>query len=119
MPTGMVWTNPPSEAWPAMAGRYRRAIETGIFRIAQRWAPEIEQWMRDNAPWTDRTSNARQSLYTDVNFAVGEMVELIMAHGVEYGIYLELSNAGTYAIINPALDHFAPLIWQDVVRLLS
>ena len=119
MPTGMVWRNPPSQAWPQMAQAYADAVERGIFAIAQRWAPEIEQWMKDNAPWTDRSGNARQGLYASPEHIVREMVQIIVAGGVEYQIYLELKNAGAFAIINPAIDHFGPRIWQDVVRMLQ
>ena len=119
MPTGLTWQRPPSQAWPAMAQAYADAIERGIFAIAQRWAPEIEAWMKANAPWTDRTSNARQGLYAKPEHFVREMVEIILAHGVEYGQYLELSNAGRFAIVNPAIDRFGPLVWQDVVRMLQ
>ena len=119
MPTGLTWSHPPRRAFAELSTSYAAAIERGIFAIAQRWAPEIENWMKANAGWTDRTGNARQALYTEVNHVTGEMVELIMAHGVEYGIYLETNTVGRRAIIAPALDRFGVLIWQDVVRLLS
>jgi len=119
MPTGLVWSHPPQRAFAELSASYAAAIERGIFAIAQRWAPEIESWMKSNASWIDRSSNARQGLYAKPEHFVGEMVEIIMAHGVEYGIYLELSNAGRFAIVNPGIDRFGPLVWQDVVRLLS
>lgn len=116
---GLRWQSHPATAWPALALSYRQRIEAGIVAIAQRWAPEIENYMKTQAPWTDRTGNARQGLHTEVNHAAGVMVEIILAHGVHYGIFLELANAGRFAIINPALDHFAPRIWADVRRMLS
>lgn len=119
MPTGFVWEIPPQTAWPALAQAYVAAIERGVAAIAQRYAAEVEAWMKDNAPWTDRTGNARQALYTEVNQVAGTMVELILAHGVEYGLWLEIRHAGRWAIVNPALDHFGPRMWADVVRLLS
>lgn len=116
---GFTWQVPPQTAWEALAGNYRAAIERGIYAIAQRWAPEIESYMKSNAPWTDRTGNARQALYTAVHQTVGVMVEIILAHGVSYGIWLEIRHGGAYAIINPSIDYFSVRIWQDVVRLLS
>jgi hypothetical protein len=115
---GLRWTSHPAQAWPALALTYRQRIEAGIVAIAQRWAPEIENYMKDNAPWTDRTGNARQGLHTEVNHVVGSMVQIILSHGVEYGIWLEIKSAGAYAIVNPSLDHFAPLVWRDVVAML-
>lgn len=119
MTIGFEWIVPPDEAFPELANEYARAIHVGIFAIGKKYAPLIENWMRDNATWTDRTANARQSLWSDVASVTGEMVAIIFSHGVDYGIFLEVNNAGNYAIIDPALDHFAPLIWADVQRMLS
>lgn len=116
---GLRWTTPPQTAWPALAGNYRQRIEAGIVAIARRWAPEIEAYMKAEAPWTDRTGNARQGLHTEVNHMAGVMVEIVLAHGVEYGLWLEIRHAGAYAIVNPSLDQFAPRVWADVVRMLS
>lgn len=115
---GLRWQVHPATAWPALAVSYRARIEAGIVAIAQRWAPEIENYMKTQAPWTDRTGNARQGLHTEVNHVVGSMVEIVLSHGVSYGIWLEIRHAGAYAIVNPALDHFAPRVWADVVRML-
>lgn len=75
--------------------------------------------MKSNASWTDRTGNARQSLNAEVEDMAMDMVEIVLSHGVEYGIYLELSHGGAYAIIAPAVDVFAPRIWADVRAMLS
>lgn len=119
MQSGFEWKVPPEKAFPELADAYTRAIHKGIYAIGQRYQPLIENWMKDNAPWEDQTSNARQTLWTEVNDVPNQMVTIILSHGVYYGIFLELCNAGRYAIINPALDHFAPLIWADVQRMLS
>jgi len=118
-PTGFHWETPPEEAFPEMADAYVSAIHEGVRAVAQRWAPEIETWMKQHAPWTDRTGNARQTLYTEVEDVANLMVNLILSHGVYYGIFLELKNAGKSAVVNPALGHFAPKIWADVKRMLS
>jgi hypothetical protein len=117
--TGIIWDVPPERAFAELAAAYATAIHRGTYAIAHRWAPEISNWMKSNAPWTDRTGNARQTLYTEVQDVVNQMVTLIISHGVDYGIYLELKNAGRFAIVNPALDEFAPKIWADVKRMLS
>ena len=115
----LIWHNPPGRAWGDLADAYTEAIEEALYRLAQRYAAEIEAWMQENAPWTDLTSNARQTLYAEAERLVEGAVEIILAHGMEYGIFLELSNGGVYAFIGPALDTFVPLIWRDVQALLS
>jgi len=117
--TGFRWIRPPEQALSELTEAYVSAIERGILKIAQAYAPQIADWMKANAPWTDRTGNARQTLYTEVNHVVKSMVEIILSHGMSYGVYLELNNAGRYAIIDPAIDHWAPILWSEVVRMLS
>lgn len=125
---GLRWQVPPATAWEALAGNYRQRVEAGIVAIAQRWAPEIENYMKANARWTDRTGNLRAALNAKVEHTAGVMVEVILAHGLFYGWYLEginpatmveMQNAGEWNIINPTLDLFAPRIWADVRRMLS
>jgi len=119
MQSGFQWKVSPEKTFPELADAYISAIHRGIRAIADRRAPEIANWMKDNAPWTDRTGNARQTLWTEVTDVANKMVTIMLSHGVYYGIFLELNNAGRYAIIDPALDHFAPVIWSDVQRMLS
>jgi hypothetical protein len=113
------WTVTPEQAFGDLTRAYIAAIRRGIRALADRRAPEIEAWMKSNAVWTDRTGNARQTLNTEVEQVSLDMVQIILAHGVEYGIYLELANAGNYAIITPALDYWGPQIWRDVQAMLS
>lgn len=93
-------------------------MRIGAEAIAQRWAPEIETWMKTHAPWTDRTGNARQNLHTEVMDLTSE-IALLLAHGVEYGTYLELAHGGKYEIIGPALDEFTPRVWADVRAMMG
>jgi hypothetical protein len=112
------WDVTPEVAFEALTRAYVLAIRQGLNAIANRRAPEIEAWMKQNAIWTDRTGNARQTLNTEVRQLGATMVEIRLAHGVEYGQYLEYSNAATYAIITPALDFWAPVVWADVQAML-
>lgn len=114
---GFIWQVSPETALPDVAEQQANAITLAVRRLAQRYAPEIETWMKRNAPWTDRTGNARQTLHSEVEELVNVTV-ITFAHGMDYGRYLELSHGGRYAIIGPALDHFAPLIWRDVMALM-
>lgn len=130
---GFKWTAPPQQVWPPGAAAYVAAIRRGIHGVMQRWAPEIENYMKSQASWVDRTANARQTLYSNVEpptaAEVVDMIELIMAHGVYYGAYLEgfdprfnfspTRQGPKYAIVLPALDAFGPRIWADIVRMLS
>lgn len=115
---GLVWQRSPTEAWSALADAQANDIHAAVRALARRIAPQLEAEMKENARWTDRTANARQTLHTEVEEVADEMVEIILAHGVDYGIYLELSHGGAYAIIGPTIDTAAPRIWGEVVAML-
>ena len=63
----------------------------------------FEAEAKTNAPWTDRTGNARQGLSGGAEID-GDSIVIYVAHSMEYGIYLELSNAGKYAILKPTIE---------------
>jgi len=127
--SGFTWQVAPDDAWGSMADAYVRAIHRGVYAICQKWAPIIQNAAQADARWTDRTANARQSLHAEVEQVVGQMVSVTLAHGVFYGWYLEgidpnhgyrqMQNAGRWNVINPTIDRYGPLIWRDVVRMLS
>lgn len=112
------WVTTPVDAVTAGMSEYERALYQAIYTICLRRKPEIENWMKANAPWTDRTGNARQTLHVDVEAAV-DRIAMVLAHGMFYGIYLETKNAGRYAIVTPAVDYWAPIIMADVRAVLG
>ncbi|HMN10892.1 MAG TPA: hypothetical protein PKD55_01055 [Bellilinea sp.] len=114
---GFTWQVSPEDVFPEMSDQYAAAVTRAVRVLAARYAPEIEAWMKSNAPWTDRTGNARQTLHSEVE-ELASLTIIWFRHGVEYGKYLELSHGGRWAVIGPALDHFAPLIWRDVMALV-
>lgn len=81
--------------------------------------PRAVAYARLNAPWTDRTSNARNGLFavTELDVRKGAY-RLIIAHGVPYGIWLEVRFAGRYAIIRPTIDHEGPLVMATAQTLI-
>lgn len=78
------------------------AIRAGAVRMAN----DMEQWARDNAPWNDRTGDARAGLEAEAEH-MGFRQEITIHHTVEYGIWLEVRWNGRYAIIGPTVEHFA------------
>jgi hypothetical protein len=74
-------------------------------------AAEMENTSKDNRPWTDRTGDARRSIYA---FSELDSQSLVIYHGirVDYGVYLELSNAGKYRVIGPTVESYRS-IWLN------
>lgn len=70
-------------------------------------AAELEMYAQMNAPWADRTGDARSGLFADVTHEGGEIV-ITLGHSVEYGQWLELIQEGAFAIIMPTLELLGP-----------
>jgi len=75
-------------------------------------------YARSNAPWTDRTTNARNGLFARAE-SDGKSHRIIVGHGVSYGIWLEVRFSGRYAIIRPTIDHEGPQVMRTVSELYS
>lgn len=82
-------------------------------------APVLTSKMQIDRPWTDRSNMAKTRLSTSVSTVGDSVVRLTLAHGVWYGIYLELAHGRKYAIIKPTIDKESPGIMKDMNRLFS
>lgn len=110
MPT-FRWQIPPSQAWKAE--RWKLYMMQAVYQVLLSYAPRIEADMKQNAPWTDRSSNARQGLasFPDID---GELVILYAKQQVTYGKWLELAKQGRYAIVMQTMEQYYGDIWADV-----
>jgi hypothetical protein len=79
--------------------RWGADCQRAVVEIMNYFAPLLEAYAKRNAPWSDRTGNARQSLHTLLEELGTDIVTLYLSHGVQYGIYLEVRWAGRYAIL--------------------
>lgn len=77
------------------------------------YAPEVESYAKENAPWNDITGDARQGLTADVS-RQGDVVYLELYHTVDYGLWLEVIENGKWATIMPTLEHFSREIFAAV-----
>jgi hypothetical protein len=71
---------------------------------------EMVSWAKENAPWSDRTGNAREGLQGRVVWEDDRHFTIFLGHGpdIYYGIWLEVRWGGRFAIVAPTLEHFAP-----------
>ena len=76
-----------------------------------------ENYMKVNAPWKDRTTNARNGLAA--RFVGGDEPSLVLFHQVDYGIWLEIKNDGEYAIILPTVQEFGPRVMKTLKGILD
>lgn len=89
-----------------------------IMMYANNAAVTLQNYAREHRPWTDRTGHARQRLTGSVD-RVTEGYQIILAHGVDYGIWLELAHEKRFAIIEPTINKEGPKIVQGFERLLD
>ena len=103
MASGFSWRGaPPSTALNAGLVQWGRTLEAGVMAVATTLAAELQAQLRAEAPWQDVTGEARRSLRVEIGTERGRVV-LYLVHGAEYGVQLELDNAGQYAVIRPVL----------------
>lgn len=101
-----VWTNLPAviDLPHKVQGRLRDARDRALVKIQS----EMVEWAQENAPWRDHTGDARALLHSPtISTAANGDRAVVLAHGVEYGIYLETMDGGAWGIIAKAIDHFA------------
>lgn len=115
------WQVTPDAAFVPLYEQYGETLEREIIALAERMTDEITAYMKLNAPWTDRTGEARANLYSVVQTEAGQMVSILISHGslIPYGVYLELAYAGRFAIISPTIDAFGPRVFREVQALLQ
>lgn len=89
-----------------------------IKMYAQTSVKKMEGDAKSQARWTDRTGHARQRLigYVTDEF---EGVRLNLAHGVDYGLWLEVANEKRFAIVEPIVRLSAPFILESYTNLLE
>jgi hypothetical protein len=91
-------------------------VKRAMVAAAGYTATAAEQYMKDNAPWTDRTGAARNGLGSQV-VVNRNFVSVVLYHSVPYGPFLELRWDGKYAIIEPTMAAAGPLFVEMIGRL--
>lgn len=99
---GFHWTAGSLEKLQGNVRAYPVAVNRAITAAVEYGATRGESAMRANAPWTDRTGNARGGLFT-VPVHEATRHRIIFSHGVPYGIWLEVTHSGRYQIIMPTV----------------
>ncbi len=77
---------------------YDNRVQTAIAMYAGASAERLQNSAKENRPWTDRTGQARQRL-RGYSAKVKNGYRVYIAHGVDYGIWLEMANERKYAVL--------------------
>lgn len=96
---------------------YGASIVEGVHESIYQTAGDIEDWMKENAVWGDRTGDARDGLTASVDSNKLKPT-IYIYHTVPYGVWLEVRWSGRYAIIVPAIEHWGPLTMERLKAVI-
>ena len=128
------WVTPPDALAKAIEDYAERAL-VAVHAAASYVGQKMQNEARANAPWENRTSNARSGLFyavegfglpvltgevsagamaqkTDVATVSGskDRLVIVVGHTVFYGKFLELCNGGRYAIVMSTMENNLPVL---------
>lgn len=107
---GIRWVRPPDQLARAI-DQYGEKVLVAVAAVAGRIATIMQNSAKNNAPWTDRTGNARSGLFGTAETDMSKkMVIIYLSHGamINYGVWLELAHGGKNAIIMKTLERHLP-----------
>lgn len=78
-------------------------IQTALNVAGDTVGQQMKAYAQNNAIWTDRTGDARNTLDYKVSWQ-GTVLDVAIFHEVEYGLWLEIAMGEKYAIIRDARD---------------
>jgi hypothetical protein len=96
--------------------RFKRVIAGQFYRAK----PDAETYAKTNAPWTNRTGNARSGLHAEITVSDDRNTfELLMAHSVFYGVFLENRWSGKFAILMPTINYIGQLLMDRIASSVT
>lgn len=102
----------------ANAEQLDRRVDAAIGVIMTRSKDLAVAHMKSTAPWTDRTSNARNGL-DGIVFKQGSRWVMNLFGRASYQIWLEIKNSGKYAIIAPTIVEWGPRTMRSFTGLFE
>ena len=91
----------------------------GILNMEQiainRVAPEAERYMKLNAPWKDRTGNARAGLTATYSRdrRNDEFTIALSYRNIDYDVHLEYGMSGRFSILRPTAEALFPKMVEE------
>lgn len=95
-----------------------KRAQAAVEMYAKNQAKRLESHAKQDAPWTDRTGMARKSLNATTS-KTSTGIRITLAHGVDYGMWLELANEKRFAIIKPTIELRGNEVLEGYANLLD
>ena len=93
-------------------------IERALVAYGETAAASLQGEAQAKRSWTDRTAHARQRI-KGYCVKTERGVRIYLAHGVDYGVFLEFAHEKKYAIIYPTLRRRGPEIIAAAAKVES
>lgn len=93
--------------------QFKSKADIAIEMFANTAAKTMETDAKEQAKWENRTGRARQSLMGYVTKENAHTIRVNLAHGVDYGLWLELAHEKRFAIVEPIIRLSSPYIMKD------
>lgn len=109
--------------WDASEVEHRLAalparLALGVKGVLSYQAPQVESMAKANAPWTDRTGNARQGIAAQT-YERDSAQGIVLYGQVPYQIWLEVRFSGRYSTILPTIEAKGPDVMRMINKLLG
>ena len=91
-----------------------RRREAAVFALAKAYSGEVLDYFHKRQPyaqgetgeyWTNQTSEAVKAVFSEA-FQQSDAIGFFLAHGKEYGVYLELANDRQNEMLRPIIEEF-------------
>ena len=93
-------------------------MEEALIKYGKTSAALLQGEAQKNRPWRDHTNDARERI-KGYCVRTDRGIRIYLAHGVDYGVYLEFAHEKRYAIIYPTLRRKGPEIIAGAIKAVS
>ena len=94
-------------------------VDEAVEQLLERIAASMQEYARTHASWEDRSGEARAGLTAEVVDEGLFQNSIVLYHTVDYGIWLEVRWNGRYAIIQPTIEHYGPIVMAGLGTLFG
>lgn len=97
---------------------FEERLNVALRVYADTSARNLEGYAKEHRPWTDRTNRARLGLSGYVT-EIENGYRIIIAHTVDYGVWLEYAHEKRFAILEPTVRLQGPEVIRGMENLLN
>lgn len=103
----------------------RRKI--AVMALNEEYAERALKMFREKQPlgtagtsgvWNNQTGQAAAAVFSDV-ILEGDEIGFLLAHGKDYGVWLELANDRKYEVLRPIVEALSASYLKDVEKIYA